>query len=93
MTRASEQRLAQICIGILLLVIVRSLSEFFRLQYLHGETLVIGQVTPYVAGALFAAIALALTVIAYFASLHRTSIAITVATVVLLLIYRIAVVG
>ncbi len=93
MTRASEQRLAQICIGILLLVIVRSLSEFFRLQYLHGETLVIGQVTPYVAGALFAAIALALTVIAYFANLHRTSIAITVATVVLLLIYRIAVVG
>jgi len=93
MTRPSELRLAQICIGILLLVIVRSLGEFFRLQYLHGETLVIGQVTPYVAGALFAAIALALTVIAYFASLHRTSIAITVATVVLLLIYRIAVVG
>ena len=93
MTRASEQRLAQICIGILLLVIVRSLGEFFRLQYLHGGTLVIEQVTPYVAGALFAAIALALTVIAYFASLHRTSIAITVATVVLLLIYRIAVVG
>ena len=93
MTRPSELRLAQICIGILLLVIVRSLSEFFRLQYLHGETLVIGQVSPYVAGALFAAIALALTVIAYFAGLHRTSIAITVATVVLLLIYRIAVVG
>ncbi len=33
-------------IGVLLLVIVRSLSEFFRLKYLHGEALVIGQVTP-----------------------------------------------
>ena len=93
MTRPSEQRLAQICIGILLLVIVRSLSEFFRLQYLPGEILVIGRVTPYVAGALFAAVALALTVIAYFASLHRTSIAITVATIILLLVYGIAVVG
>ena len=93
MTRPSAPRLAQICIGVLLLVIIRSLGEFFRLQYLHGETLVVQQVTPYVAGALFAAIALALTVIAYFASLHRTSIAITVATVALLLVYRIAVVG
>jgi len=45
-----------------LLVIVRSLSEFFRLQYLHGEALAVGQLTPYVAGALFAAVALALTV-------------------------------
>jgi len=53
----------------------------------------VGQVTPYVAGALFAAIALALTVIAYFASLYRTSIAIMVATVVLLFVYRIAVVA
>lgn len=93
MTRPSAPRLAQICIGVLLLVIVRSLGEFFRLQYLHGETLVVRQVAPYVAGALFAAIALALTVIAHFASLHRTSIAITLATVVLLLVYRIAVVG
>jgi len=93
MTRPSEPRLAQICIGILLLVIVRSLGEFFRLRYLHGETLLVGQVTPYVAGALFAAIALALTLMAYFASFHRTSIAITVSTVVLLLVYKIAVVG
>src|SRR5215813_14215890 len=38
-----------------LLVIVRSLSEFFRLQCLHGEALVIAL---YVAGALFAAVAL-----------------------------------
>ena len=93
MTRPSAPRLAQICIGVLLLVIIRSLGEFFRLQYLHGETLVVQQVAPYVAGALFAAIALAFTVMAYFASLHRTSIAITVATVVLLLVYRIATVG
>jgi hypothetical protein len=63
--------LLTVSIGVLLLVIVRLLSEVFRLQHLHGEAFVIGQVTPYVAGALFAAVAFALTVICYFASLFR----------------------
>jgi len=93
MTRLSELRLAQVSIGVLLLVIVRSLSEFCRLHYLHGEALVIGQVTPYIAGALFATVALALTVISYFASLYRTSMAITATTLILLFVYKVAVVG
>lgn len=93
MTRPSDLRLAQISIGVLLLVIVRSLGEFFRLHYLHGDALVIGQVSPYVAGALFAAVALALTVTCYFTSLYRVSIAITAATLVLLSVYKVAVVG
>jgi hypothetical protein len=93
MTRLSELRLAQVSIGVLLLVVVRSLSEFFRLHYLHGEALVIGQVTPYIAGELFATVALALTVISYFASLDRTSMAITATTLILLFVYKVAVVG
>jgi hypothetical protein len=59
MGRPSELMVAQVSIGVLLLVIIRSPGEYFRLQYLHGDALVIGQVTPYVAGALFAAVALA----------------------------------
>ena len=93
MTRPSELRLAQVSIDVLLFVIVRSLSEFFRLQYLHGKALVVGQVTPYVAGALFAVVAFALTVICYFASLYRTSMAMTVTTLLLLLVYNVVVVG
>jgi len=93
MPRPSEPRLAQVSIGVLLLVIVRSLGEFFRLQYLHGDALVIGRVTPYVAGALFAVIALALTVLCYFASLYRTSMAITAGTLALLFVYKVAIVG
>jgi hypothetical protein len=89
MTRPSELRLAQVSISVLLLVIVRSLSEVFRLQYLHGEALV----TPYIAGALFAAVALPLTVICYFASLYRTSMAITATTLILLFVYKVVVVG
>jgi hypothetical protein len=93
MTRPSELKLAQVSIGALVLVFVRSPSEFFRLQYLHGEALVMGQVIPYVAGALFATVALALTVICYFASLYRTSMAITAAALILLFVYKVAVVG
>jgi len=93
MGRPSELRVAQVSIGVLLLVIIRSLGEYFRLQYLHGDALVIGQVAPNVAGALFAAVALALTVACYFAGLFRTSIAITAATVILLFGCRIAVTG
>src|SRR5215475_11240692 len=63
MGRPPELRVAQVSIGVLLLVIIRSLGEYFRLQYLHGDALVIGQVTPYVAGALSADVALALTVL------------------------------
>jgi hypothetical protein len=93
MPRPSGLRLAQLSIGVLLLVIIRSLSEFFRLQYLHGEALIVGQVTPYVAGALIAAVALALTVICYFAGFYRTSIAITVTTVLLLFVYKVVFAG
>lgn len=93
MIRPSQPTIARICVGVLLLVIVRSLGEYFRLQYLHGDALAVVQVTPYVAGALFAATALALTLSAHFAGFHRVSIAITAATVVLLLIYKVAVVG
>jgi hypothetical protein len=93
MPRLSERRLAQISIGVLLLVIVRSLGEYFRLQYVHGDTLVVGQVTPYVAGALFAAIALALTITCYFANRYRVSIVIAAATLILLFVYKVAIMG
>jgi hypothetical protein len=57
MVRPSNLRLAQVSIGVRLLVIIRSLGEYFRLQYLHRDALAVGQITPYFAGALFAAAA------------------------------------
>lgn len=86
-------RLAQIAIGVLLLVIVRSLGEYFRLQYLHGDALVVDQVTPFVAGALFAAVALAATMICYALRLYRTVMSVTAATIIVLLTYKMVVVG
>jgi hypothetical protein len=68
MGRLPELRVAQVSIGVLLLVIIRSLGEYFRLKYLHGDALVIGQVTPYVE------VRCAVTVTSYFAGLYRISI-------------------
>lgn len=93
MGRISAQGLAQVSIGILLLVIIRSLGEYFRLRYLYGDALAVPQVTPYIAGALFTAVALVLTVISYFATRYRVSTAIAAAAVVVLLVYKVAVVG
>jgi hypothetical protein len=39
MSRPSELRLAQVSVGVLLLVIIGSLGEYFRLQYLPGDCL------------------------------------------------------
>lgn len=93
MSRPSTQRLAQVSIGIHLLIIVRSLSEYFRLQGVHGDTIAIAQLTPYVAGALFAAAALALVLICYLAAPYRISIAMTAVTVAALLAYKVVAIG
>jgi hypothetical protein len=45
MRRPPELRVVQVFIGVLSLVIIRCLGKYFRLQYLHGDALVIGQVT------------------------------------------------
>jgi len=92
MNQFSPQRLAQISIGILLLIIIRSLGEYFRLQYAHGDALTFPQVTPYVTGALVAAAALALAILCYFAGRHRETIVITIVTAVALPVYKVAVV-
>ena len=89
----SAQRFAQVGLGILLLVIIRSLGEYFRLLYSNGEALAIPQATPYVAGALLAAIALVVALGCYFAALYRLSIAVASAAVALLFVYKVAVVG
>jgi len=93
MTRPSSVRLAQVSIVVLLLVIIRSLSEVFRIQYLNGPAIVIEKVTPFIAGALFAVVALALAIICYFANLYRIVMVITTGTLVVLFVYKVVVVG
>ncbi len=93
MSRISPERLSQIGVGVLLLIIIRSLSEVFRLQYVHGDALTIAQVTPFVGSALFTAIVLAAALVCHAWGRYRIVIAGAAATVLLLLVYKIAVIG
>jgi len=93
MGRLTPQRLSQIGLGILLLIVIRSLGEVFRLQYVHGDALTIAQVEPYVSSALFTAIVLAAALICHAWGRYRTVIGVVIATVLLLLVYKIVVIG
>jgi fucose permease len=93
MKRLSPERLSQIGIGVLLLIVIRTLAEVFRLQYVDRDALTIAQVTPYVGSALATAIVLAAALVCYLWGYYRTVIGGAIATVVVLLIYKIAVIG
>jgi len=77
----------------LLLIIIRSLGEFFRLQYVQGDTLTIAEVAPYVGSAFFTTLVLAAALAAHSWGRYRLVMGGTVATIALLLVYKIAVIG
>jgi len=93
MGRISPRQLSQIAIGVLLLIIVRSLGEVFRLQYVEGDALTVAQTTPYVGSALFTTLVLGAALIGHAWAYYRLVLGGVIATVVLLLIYKIAVIG
>ncbi len=85
----SPERSAQAGIILLFIVILRSLAEYFRLERAYGYVLPRFILNEYVGGALIAAVATALCVIFYFARRYRSVVALVIATVVALLIYKI----
>jgi hypothetical protein len=93
MKRPTTRQVAEIALGILLLIIIRSLGEYFRLRYALGDALTFMQITPYIVGALFAAISLGISALCYRASHYRLSIGVAVAAVVALFVYKVAVIG
>jgi len=93
MGRLAPERLSQAAIAVLLLIVIRSLGEFFRLQVVHGNALTIAQVAPYVGSALFTAVVLAAALVCHAWGRYRIVIGGVIATVILLLIYKIAVIG
>ena len=93
MRRLTIKQVAEIVLGILLLIVIRSLGEYFRLRYTLGDALTFAHVTPYIAGALLAAVSLGISALCYWASLYRVSIGIAAATVVGLFVYKVGVIG
>ena len=75
------------------LIVVRTLGEFFRLRHVHATNFSIAVAALYVGGALIAVFSCWAGVTLYFFRRYTLSAWITLATVPVLLIYKIAVIG
>lgn len=89
----TRERWAQIGITTDFLIVVRTLAEFFRLRHVHGATFPTAAAAPYVGGALIAACSCWAAVTFYFLRRYTLSAWIALATVPILLVYKIAVIG
>jgi len=91
--RVTKERWAQIGITIDFLIVVRTLGEFFRLRHVHGTNFSTAVAAVYVGGALIAACFSWAAVTFYFFRRYATSAWIALATIPILLVYKIAVIG
>ena len=89
----TRERWAQIGITTQFLIMVRTLGEIFRLRHVHGANFQAAIAMPYVGGALIAGCACWVGVTLYFFRRYTLSARIAVATVAILLAYKIAVIG
>jgi len=89
----TKERWAQIGITIEFLIIVRALGEFFRLRHVQGTNFSTAVAALYVGGALIAVCSCWAGVIFYFFRRFTLSAWITLATLPILLVYKIAVIG
>ena len=88
----TRERWAQIAITVQFLILVRTLGEFFRLRHILGANFSAVAV-PYVGGALIAACSCWAGVTLYFFRRYTLSVWIALATVVILFVYKITVIG
>jgi hypothetical protein len=91
--RVTKERWVQIGITIEFLVVVRTLGEFFRLRHVAGTAFSTRAAALYVGGALIAACSCWAAVTLYFFRRYVLSAWIAMATVPILLVYKIAVIG
>ena len=91
--RVTKERWAQIGITTEFLIVVRTLGEFFRLRHVQATNFSTTWAALYVGGALIAACSCWAAVTAYFFRRYTLSVGITLATIPVLLAYKIVVIG
>src|SRR5258708_18632059 len=89
----TRERYVQIGITAQFLIVVRTLGEFFRLRHVLGTSFSAAVAAPFVGGALIAACFCWAGVTLYFFRRYTLSVWIALAAVVILLVYKIAVIG
>ena len=89
----TRERWAQIGITAQFLIVVRTLGEFFRLRHVHGTSFSAAVAALYIGGALIAACFCWASVALYFFRRYALSAWIALVTVIILLMYKVAVFG
>ena len=89
----TRERWAQVAITVQFLIVVRTLGEFFRLRHALGANFPTSVAATYVGGALIAACSCWAGVTLYFFRRYTLSAWIALATVVILLVYKVTVIG
>jgi hypothetical protein len=87
------ERWAQLGITVQFLIVVRTLGEIFRLKHIHDTSFTATAAMPYVGGALIAACSCWAGVILYFFRRYTASAWLALATVLILLTYKVGVIG
>jgi hypothetical protein len=89
----TKERWAQLGITVEFLVVVRTLGEFFRLRHVQGANFSTGVAALYIGGALIAVCSCWTGVTLYFFRRYLPAAVITLATIPVLLLYKIAMIG
>ena len=91
--RVTKEHWARIGITIEFLIVVRTLGEFFRLRHVDGTNFSTAVAALYVGGALIATCSCWAGVSFYFFRRYALSAWITLATIPVLVVYKIVVIG
>ena len=89
----TRERWAQTGITVQFLIVVRTLGEIFRLRHSEGTSFSAAVAMPYLGGALIAVCICWLSVILYFFRRYTLSAWIALATIIVLLVYKLEVIG
>lgn len=89
----TRERWAQIGITVQFLIIVRSLAEIYRLRHFHAAEFSAAVALPYIGGALIAAVCCWTGVTLYFFRRYALAAWLALATVILLLGYKVSAIG
>jgi hypothetical protein len=93
MARLTRERWAQVGITIQFLALVRTLGEFFRLKCVQGAEFTVAAGEPFVVGALVTAISCWISVTLFFLRRNTGAICVSIAAIIILLAYKIIVIG
>jgi hypothetical protein len=91
--RWTAEHWARVGITIQFLALVRTLAEIYRLRHAAGGTMEFVRAEPYVGGGIIAAVLCWIAVTLYFFRRFRASVAVAVLTVVVLLAFKLVVIG